>query len=88
MSLNLVKLCVGAESLEDQRAWSQKRLADMAAAGDEVCLFHTTQMIPKRAEELLDGGSLYWVIKGKIQAKQRLVEINPLWMLTAYAAAN
>jgi hypothetical protein len=77
MSLNLVKLCVGAESLDDQRAWSQKRLADMAAAGTEVCLFHTTRMVPKRAEELLDGGSLYWVIKGKIQARQRLVEIRP-----------
>ena len=77
MSLNLVKLCVGAESLDDQRAWSRKRLADMEAAGAEVCLFHTTKMIPKRAEKLLDGGSLYWVIKGKIQARQRLVEIRP-----------
>ncbi|MEP1092866.1 MAG: DUF1489 family protein [Rhizobiaceae bacterium] len=77
MSLNLVKLCVGAESLEDQRAWSQQRLADMQAAGVEVCLFHTTRMVPKRAEELLDGGSLFWVIKGKIQARQRLKEIRP-----------
>ena len=77
MGLNLVKLCVGAESLEDQRAWSQQRLADMAAAGSEVCLFHTTRMVPKRIDELLDGGSLYWVIKGKIHARQRLKEIRP-----------
>ena len=77
MSLHLVKLCVGAESLDDQRAWSEKRLADMEAAGAEVCLFHTTRMVPKRIDELLDGGSLYWVIKGKIQARQRLKEIRP-----------
>ncbi len=77
MSLNLIKLCVGAESLEDQRHWSKMRLKEMAAAGSEVCLFHTTRMVPKRVEELLDGGSLYWVIKGKIQARQKLVDIRP-----------
>ena len=77
MSLNLIKLCVGAESLEDQLQWSQMRLKEMAASGSEVCLFHTTRMVPKRVDELLDGGSLYWVIKGKIQARQRLVDIRP-----------
>ncbi|MEP1207923.1 MAG: DUF1489 family protein [Rhizobiaceae bacterium] len=77
MSLNLIKLCVGAESLEDQREWSKRRLREMAAAGSEVCLFHTTRMVPKRTQELLDGGSLYWVIKGKIQVRQRLVDIRP-----------
>ena len=77
MSLNLIKLCVGAESLEDQQEWSQRRLKEMQAAGSEVCLFHTTRMVPKRIDELLDGGSLYWVIKGKIQARQRLVDIHP-----------
>lgn len=77
MSLNLIKLCVGAESLEDQRHWSQMRLREMAKNGEEVCLFHTTRMVPKRSDELLDGGSLYWVIKGKIQARQRLIDIRP-----------
>jgi len=77
MSLNLIKLCVGAESLEDQQQWSKLRLEEMAASGSEVCLFHTTRMMPKRVDELLDGGSLYWVIKGKIQARQKLVEVRP-----------
>ena len=77
MSLNLIKLCVGAESLEDQQEWSKMRLREMEAAGSEVCLFHTTRMVPKRIDKLLDGGSLYWVIKGKIQARQRLVDIRP-----------
>ena len=78
MSLNLIKLCVGAESLEDLQNWGKQRLSDMQAAGQEVCLFHTTRMMPKRADELLDGGSLYWVIKGNILARQRLVEIRSI----------
>ena len=78
MALNLIKLCVGAESLDDLRTWGRQRLAAMEAAGEEACLFHTTRMTPKRASELLDGGSLYWVIKGKIQARQGLLELRPI----------
>ena len=77
MPLHLIKLCVGAESFADQLSWSEKRLSDMRAAGKEVQLFHTTRMVPKQREALLDGGSLYWVIKGQIQARQKLVDIRP-----------
>ena len=76
MALNLIKLCVGAESVEDQRMWGEMRLQEMRRSGVEACLSHTTRMMPKRAEELLDGGSLYWVIKGKVQARQKLIEIR------------
>ncbi|MGI9366573.1 MAG: DUF1489 family protein [Rhizobiaceae bacterium] len=78
MPLNMIKLCVGAESLDDLRNWGQNRLAAMEEAGEEVCLFHTTRMTPKRAAELLDGGSLYWVIKGNVQARQKLLELRPV----------
>lgn len=73
MTLHLVKLCVGAASIEDLGAWQQERLAKQRKAGERVRLFHTTFQTPKRDAELLDGGSLYWVIKGLIQVRQRLL---------------
>lgn len=73
MALHLVKLCVGASSIEDLAQWQEGRLKDLKAAKQKPRLFHTTFQAPKRQAELLDGGSLYWVIKGIIQARQRLV---------------
>ncbi len=72
MTLHLVKLCVGAVSIEDLAHWQQGRLAAMHRAGEVARIHHTTFQTPKRQAELLDGGSLYWVIKGVIQARQRL----------------
>ncbi len=73
MTLHLVKLCVGATSIEDLASWQQGRIAEMKRAGRTPRIFHTTFQTPKRQSELLDGGSLYWVIKGAILARQRLV---------------
>ncbi|MDP2120606.1 MAG: DUF1489 family protein [Hoeflea sp.] len=77
MALHLLKLCVGADSVDDLQDWITRRLAVMKAAGQAPEQFHTTRMLPKRAAELVDGGSLYWVIKGNIQARQRLLDIRP-----------
>lgn len=77
MSLNLLKLCVGAESVEDLEGWIGERIAARRAAGEPEEQIHTTRMVPKRTEELLDGGSLFWVIKGGIQCRQRLLDIRP-----------
>jgi hypothetical protein len=73
MTLHLVKLCVGAASIDDLAAWQKERLAERRKAGEKPRLFHTTFQTPKRQAELLDGGSLYWVIKGVIQVRQRLL---------------
>lgn len=73
MSLHLVKLCVGAASIEDLADWQAKRLKALKAAKEPARLYHTTFQAPKRQAELLKGGSLYWVIKGVIQARQRLI---------------
>lgn len=77
MTLNLVKLCVGVDAVEDLQAHIDYSLAEKKRRGDEVIQFHTTRMIPKRADELVDGGSLYWVIKGNIQVRQIIEEIRP-----------
>ncbi|MFD1696868.1 DUF1489 family protein [Roseibium aestuarii] len=77
MSLNLVKLCVGADSVESLQAWIDFRLEQQRMVGGEPEQIHTTRMIPTRRDELLDGGSLYWVIKGRIQVRQHLLDIRP-----------
>jgi len=77
MTLNLVKLCVGADSAESLQAWVDYRVEQARLAGREEVTTHTTRMVPTRKDELLDGGSLYWVIKGKIQVRQHLLDIRP-----------
>jgi hypothetical protein len=77
MSLHLIKLCVGCESIEDLAGWQAERLKQRRRAGEKKPqLFHRTFQTPKRREELLDGGSLYWVIKGLIQVRQPLLDIT------------
>lgn len=77
MTLHLLKLCVGAEDVDDLRGWQAARLADKKTRGEDPVLAHVTRMVPKRADELLDGGSLYWVMKGVIRCRQKLVDIEP-----------
>ncbi|OQP87943.1 hypothetical protein BTR14_00145 [Rhizobium rhizosphaerae] len=77
MALHLIKLCVGADSIEDLREWVSERALSAIAAGLEPHSAHVTRMVPKRMDEILDGGSLYWVIKGQVQARQRIVDITP-----------
>jgi hypothetical protein len=48
-------------------------MADLAKKGKPAIPFHDTRMSPKRAEEMLAGGSIYWVIKHFIIVRQRLV---------------
>lgn len=68
-TLNIIKLCVGADSVEDLLDWHRSHAHVWAPGTTE----HVTRMWPKRDEDLLNGGSLYWVIKGVIQARQRLL---------------
>ncbi len=72
MSLNLIKLCVGAASPDDLRQWRAAR----AKAGHRS-IVHTRQT-PKRAAEILDGGSLYWVFKGVILIRQPVLAIETI----------
>lgn len=77
MTLHLIKLAVGADSLGDLRQWMAARMAEAKRRGAPLRHAHVTRMTPKRAQEILDGGSLYWVIKGQIAARQALSAIEP-----------
>jgi len=77
MPIHLVKLCVGAASIDDLAQWQTARLAASRANGDRPTrIVHTTFQTPKREADLLDGGSLYWVIKGLIQVRQRVIGLD------------
>lgn len=78
MPLHLIKLSVGSESLADLAHWQKQRLKEMKAKGQKPELLHVTRHMPKRADEVLDGGSIFWVIKGWIVARQRLLELRPV----------
>lgn len=77
MALHLLKLCVGCDSVEELEGWIASRLEARRQAGEKVEQHHVTRMVPRRAAELLDGGSLYWVIKGQVQCRQRLLAVTP-----------
>ena len=70
MAVHIVKLCVGAESIDDIAAWQQRLMRNSPAP------YHHTRMMPKRAEEVLQGGSIYWVFKRAIRVRQTITEIN------------
>ncbi|MFW8596043.1 DUF1489 family protein [Cribrihabitans neustonicus] len=70
--INLVKLSVGTESVDSLIAWQTSQAA-RARGGHPR---HVTRMWPKREAELLNGGSIYWVIKGLIQCRQRIVSLD------------
>lgn len=72
MHISLVKLSAGTDSVDDLAAWQASR----RAKGPDGLPRHVTRMWPKREAELLDGGSVYWVIKGLIQCRQRLLRLD------------
>ncbi|MCZ7676562.1 MAG: DUF1489 domain-containing protein [Roseovarius sp.] len=71
-SLHLIKLSVGSESVDSLAAWQATRAAQAADGLPR----HITRMWPRRADELLDGGSVYWVIQGFVQCRQRLLRLD------------
>jgi len=68
--LNIIKLCVGVKEVPELAEWQARRIRQ------DPPLRHQTRMMPKRVPELLDGGSLYWVIGGFVRVRQRLVDVR------------
>jgi hypothetical protein len=77
MPLHLIKLCVGADSVRDLEDWIKEKLRAKRKNGEKPEHIHRTRMVPKRAAELTDGGSLYWVIRGEVMCRQRLRAVRP-----------
>ena len=69
--LHLMKLSVGTDDVADLMNWQQDR-----GQGADGFPRHVTRMWPKRDVELLDGGSVYWVIKGVMLCRQRLLRLD------------
>ena len=70
--INLIKLSVGSESYDDIAAWQSTKRAQTTDGLPR----HVTRMWPKRGDEILNGGSIYWVIKGVVTCRQRIVRLD------------
>ena len=68
--IHIVKLCVGIDSVEHLAEYRARTYAP----GEPNR--HITRMFPRRATEILNGGSLYWVIKGIIQVRQKIIGLE------------
>lgn len=71
-TVNLIKLSVGTEDVAGLAAWQ----ATTRAQAKDGYPQHVTRMWPKRADEILNGGSIYWVIKGAILARQKIIRLD------------
>ena len=78
MVMHLVKLCVGAGSVEELEGWIAGRRAAAERAGKPYEQFHTTRQMPRLRDDILAGGSLYWVIKGMIACRQQIADLRPV----------
>ncbi len=72
--VNLVKLSVGSQTVSDLVAWQN----NPRAQGADGCTRHVTRMWPKREKEIVNGGSIYWVIKGQIQCRQKIIRLDEI----------
>jgi len=70
--VNIVKLSVGTETVEGLHAWQAQERVQTADGSPR----HITRMWPKREAEIVAGGSIYWVIKGAILARQKIVRLD------------
>ncbi len=88
MTLHLIKLCVGAAGIEDLAHWQRGRIAARKKAGQSPLPYHTTYQTPKRQDELMDGGSLFWVMKGLVTVRQKIAGFETAARKTVRPAAS
>ncbi|OUX43509.1 hypothetical protein CBE37_02070 [bacterium TMED277] len=72
--VNLVKIAVGVTTVEElilRQTEFLKKINDK----NFPYFYHSTRMMPKKYEDIISNGSLYWVIKGAICARQKVLDI-------------
>ena len=69
MSVHLKKLSVGSVSIDNLKSWQSRALKQGRP------IIHPTRNWPKRADELLDGGSMFWIIKGQMCVRQPIADL-------------
>jgi hypothetical protein len=77
MPVHLIKLAVGCDSVKELKEWIAERMKTAKKKGLPQHHIHITRMTPKRVEDILAGGSLYWVIRGEVAAREKLIAIEP-----------
>jgi hypothetical protein len=77
MTVHLIKLCVGVDTVQELQAWQAERIEHLRKLGKVPEHCHRTMQTPRRRDEVLDGGSLYWVIRGVILVRQRVLDLRP-----------
>jgi hypothetical protein len=76
MTVHLIKLCVGVDTVKELADWQAERMKRLEGAGKTPELCHRTLQTPRRRDEVLEGGSLYWVIKGLVLVRQRVLDLR------------
>jgi len=76
MAVHLVKMCVGVSDISQLAEFQADRLEQARGRGEPAVLRHFSRQMPKRATELVDGGSLYWVIKGFARVRQNILDVE------------
>ena len=76
MTIHLQKLSVGSESIQTLTDWQNHVVSKRRQQGLSAHHVHVTRMFPKRKDTLLDGGSIYWVIKGQILCRNKIVDLQ------------
>ena len=74
MTVHLLKMAVRIDSIDHLARRQRERMAEAGRGFDEV--YHLTRNMPRRAAEVLDGGSIYWVIRRVIRVRQRILRFD------------
>ncbi len=76
MTVHLLKMCVGVEDIGQLAEYHAGRLRQARRRGEPLVVRHYTRQMPRRGAEIIDGGSLYWVIRGFIRVRQSVLDVE------------